>query len=518
LTVRGTGAHDQDGSEVILGATRSTVAERALLRSSTLAVGVVIAERYRVQAVLGEGGMGVVYRVEHTHLRKLYALKVLRPEWTSTREVVARFEREAVAAGRIQSPHVVAATDFGRLADGSFFLVMEYVNGRTLRSVLASGSGALEPVRALRIVRGLVAALGAAHSLGIVHRDVKPENVMLVEHDGEPDFVKVLDFGVAKAGGLGGDDPAGGSALTKAGAIMGTLAYMAPEQALGQHVDARSDLYSAGVILFEMLTGQCPFQGGANTMWRQHVVGDVPELPVEAAARIDARLGAVLRRMLATAPENRFENATALAVALEDCASDAPRPAPPSPSRPSLESVRGKATAAAVAVRVRQSLLEGVQVVRGAVRRMTADGGALSRHAIRVREAARQAGRWARAGIQALIRLVIRAWKASSEAARRAYADREALLRRVRRPRLVVLLVVFAVVSTVAVALLFGGQESRESHAAKRTSDPIPVVAPASHSPAPYEVTGGAEVVPLVNLPPPPSPSSAPPPPGQWSQ
>ena len=229
-----------------------------------LAVGDVVAERYGIEAVLGEGGMGVVYRVLHMHLRKLYALKVLLPEWSSTPEVVTRFEREAIAAGRIQSPHVVAAIDFGRLADGSFFLVMEYVDGLTLRSVL--DAGALEPARALRILKGIVTALDAAHSTGIVHRDVKPENVMLVERDGQPDFVKVLDFGIAKTDGLGCGGPGGSTALTKAGAIIGTLEYMAPEQALGQPVDARSDLYSAGVILFEMLTGQCPFRGGAGTL------------------------------------------------------------------------------------------------------------------------------------------------------------------------------------------------------------------------------------------------------------
>src|SRR5258708_18104428 len=127
--------------------------------------------------------MGVVYRAEHLHLRKPVAIKVLLPEFTEVPEVVARFEREAVAAGRIRSPHVAAATDFGRLSDGAFFLVMEYVDGRTLRTVL--DEGALEPARALRILRGVVSAMGAAHSVGIVHRDLKPENVMLLDRDGE---------------------------------------------------------------------------------------------------------------------------------------------------------------------------------------------------------------------------------------------------------------------------------------------------------------------------------------------
>jgi serine/threonine protein kinase len=175
--------------------------------SGSLSVGDVVADRYRIEAVLGEGGMGIVYRVQHLHLRKLYAIKVLLPLWSSMPEVVARFEREAVAVGRIQDPHIAVATDFGRLPNGSFFLVMEYVKGRTLREVVAGGP--LETLRALHIVRGIVAALHATHGVGIVHRDMKPENVMLIERDGDPDFVKVLDFGIAKVDGVGAGEHGG---------------------------------------------------------------------------------------------------------------------------------------------------------------------------------------------------------------------------------------------------------------------------------------------------------------------
>jgi serine/threonine-protein kinase len=306
---------------------------RAPDTSSSLSVGDVVADRYRIDAVLGEGGMGVVYRAEHLHLRKVHALKVLLPEWSSMPEVVARFEREAVAAGHIQSPHVVAATDFGRLPGGSFFLVMEYVNGRTLRTVLEQG--ALEAECALHVLHGIVSALHAAHSLGIVHRDMKPENIMLMERDGDPNFVKVLDFGIAKVDGFGGGSRGGDSkALTQVGAVIGTPEYMSPEQALGQAVDARADLYSVGVILFEMFTGQCPFGGGAVTVLRQHLIGEVPALPPAVTAGIDPRIGAILRRLLAKVPENRFASAADLLVALDECSNERVLLAPPGRSRP----------------------------------------------------------------------------------------------------------------------------------------------------------------------------------------
>ncbi len=161
-----------------------------------LEIGAIVADRYRVVGFLGEGGMGAVYRVEHQHIRKAYALKVLHRSLMTMPEAVARFEREAVAAGSIDHPNVAAATDFGRLPDGSFFLILEFVPGRSLRDALEGGP--LDPLRASKIMRGIVAGVGAAHAKGIVHRDLKPENVMLVAHDGDPDFVKVLDFGIAK--------------------------------------------------------------------------------------------------------------------------------------------------------------------------------------------------------------------------------------------------------------------------------------------------------------------------------
>ena len=225
-------------------------------------IGTTISDRYKIERLLGEGGMGAVYQVEHTLMRKRMAIKVLHPEMTRQPEVVARFEREAMAAAHIDHPHVVTATDFGKLEDGSFFLALEFVEGKSLREVIAPGR--LELGRALHIARQIAAALSRAHTLKIVHRDLKPENVMLVEREGDPDFVKVLDFGIAKvqigeltAGDVGQAGP-GQPVLTQAGMVYGTPEYMAPEQCIGANVVAQTDIYAFGVLMYEALTGELP--------------------------------------------------------------------------------------------------------------------------------------------------------------------------------------------------------------------------------------------------------------------
>jgi serine/threonine-protein kinase len=222
--------------------------------------GELLSGRYRIEAELGTGGMGAVYRAEHTLMRKRVAVKILHPEMTRLPEVVERFEREAMAAAHIEHPNVAAATDFGKLENGSFFLVLEYVEGDSLRDVLQDGP--MDPRRVIHVAKQVVAALVRAHSLGIVHRDLKPENVMLVHRDGDPDFVKVLDFGIAKVpvGQISKEAGKQHKTLTKVGMVYGTPEYMAPEQALGQDVDARADLYALGVILYEMLVGRRPFE------------------------------------------------------------------------------------------------------------------------------------------------------------------------------------------------------------------------------------------------------------------
>jgi len=280
----------------------------------------VLGERYRVVRLIGEGGMGAVYEGEHAHMHKRLAIKVLHPEMSRLPEVVARFEREAMAASHIDHPNVAGATDFGKLDDGSFFLVLEFVEGTSLRDRIARGR--LEVRDALHIARQIAGALGRAHGLGIVHRDLKPENVMLVERDGDPNFVKVLDFGIAKVpvGDIAPQSTAAGkSALTQLGMVYGTPEYMAPEQALGQEVDARADLYALGVILYEMLSGKRPFENESKvTLLGMHVTAPVPKITDKAPdAIVPAEVEAIIGRLMEKESKKRFASARELIETIE---------------------------------------------------------------------------------------------------------------------------------------------------------------------------------------------------------
>lgn len=291
-------------------------------------VGLLISDRYKIQKLLGMGAVGAVYLAEHAHMRKLMAIKVLHPEMSRLPEVVARFEREAMAAAHVDHPHVVSATDFGKLPDGSFFLALEFIEGKSLRQVIDEG-GPIPAWRALRIAVQITQALSRAHALGIVHRDLKPENVMLVEREGDPDFVKVLDFGIAKVpiGELKEGiprDPAS-SVLTKAGMIYGTPEYMSPEQALGQDVDSRADLYALGIMLFEMLTSKRPFNADtAVRLLGMHVTSPVPSM-ASAAPQIAVapELEKVVQKLLSKDASDRPADAKATIELLAGCMSPA---------------------------------------------------------------------------------------------------------------------------------------------------------------------------------------------------
>jgi serine/threonine protein kinase len=278
-------------------------------------VGRVVAERYRVEKVLGEGAMGAVYLAEHIHMRKRYAMKILHPEIASP-EIIARFEREAVAAANITHPNIACATDFGRLEDGSFFLVLEYVAGKDLRTAISPGG--MHPRRALGIVRQILAAMSAAHGLGVIHRDLKPENVMLVEREDGDDQVKVLDFGIAKLDESGLSDN-NNSPLTRMGAVYGTPSYMSPEQGMGKPVDARADLYAVGVILYELIAGHPPFEGDGIMVIAKHVNDPIPplECPVAPEA-LTSKLRALVEQLLAKERDDRPADAQETLALLEE--------------------------------------------------------------------------------------------------------------------------------------------------------------------------------------------------------
>jgi serine/threonine-protein kinase len=223
-------------------------------------VGTVLTDRYRVIRRVGEGGMGVVYEAEHVLIDKRVALKVLRDDYTKRPEVSARFRQEARSASRIGHENIVDVTDFGTTPQGGVFFVMEYLQGEDLADVLRR-ERLVTVERGIPIMIQVCRALAAAHAKGIIHRDLKPENIYLIEKNGRPDFVKILDFGIAKISEV--DDGTGveGRRLTKTGMIFGTPEYMSPEQAAGKPLDHRVDIYATGIILYEIFSGRVPFMG-----------------------------------------------------------------------------------------------------------------------------------------------------------------------------------------------------------------------------------------------------------------
>jgi Protein kinase domain len=217
-------------------------------------LGSVLDGRYRIDGLLGTGGMGRVYRAEHTKIGKSVAIKVLHADLGRNREASQRFQREAIASGRLDHPNIVGVSDFGVLDDGACYLVMEVLEGESLGDRLARDHR-IHWVEAIEIMRGVLNGLRHAHERGVVHRDIKPDNVYLAYKDGDP-VIKILDFGIAKLYAGTDEDPA----QTRAGLTVGTPAYLSPEQAVGGEITPKSDLYSASILLYEMLAGRAPFE------------------------------------------------------------------------------------------------------------------------------------------------------------------------------------------------------------------------------------------------------------------
>ncbi len=269
-------------------------------------LGCEILGRYRIRRLIGEGGMGRVYEAEQkvgTTQRRV-AVKTLRPELCADPKLARRFFREAETVVRLTHPNLIQFFDFGEVQPGILAMVMEFIEGRSLADVLADG--ALDAQRATRILAQICGALEEAHGLGIIHRDLKPDNILLTRRGGQDDFVKVLDFGIAK---LSAAEDEKSTKLTQQGMMVGTPPYMSPEQFSGESIDARSDTYSLGIIAYEMLTGRLPFD--ARTPWEwasKHLTAEPAPIANDAMPGILAHHAAAIRRALAKRPEQRQQH------------------------------------------------------------------------------------------------------------------------------------------------------------------------------------------------------------------
>jgi hypothetical protein len=274
-------------------------------------VGRILGGRYRLAERLGQGGMGTVYRAVHTLMDKPVALKVLRADVAGDPEAALRFHREARSASRLDHEHCIRVTDFGQSEDGLLFLVMELLDGESLSARITHGP--IEPRQAATIMLAVAQALAHAHEHGIIHRDLKPDNVFLVKRRDRYQ-VKVLDFGLAKIL----HESMSSHALTRTGMVYGTPEYMAPEQAQGEALDVRTDIYACGVMLYQMLTGELPFSAPSLLVMLSKHVQEVPVTPrLRTPERaIPEELDALVMRCLEKSPAARFSSAEALAEAL----------------------------------------------------------------------------------------------------------------------------------------------------------------------------------------------------------
>ena len=274
-------------------------------------LGSLIDGRYEVLSAIGEGGMGTVYEVRHRALGKRFALKALRKELALDSDIAARFIQEARTAAAVSHPGLVEITDFGRLESGQVYFVMELLEGQSLAALLRNG-GPLPAARGLAVVRQLVHALKAAHDASIVHRDLKPDNIHVGRGDGDADIVKIVDFGLAKV--------IGSSKLTAAGMVFGTPHYMSPEQAAGEVVDHRADIYALGIVMYEMFTGKVPFEADSymGVLTKHMYMAPAPPSELSPALKSLGALEEVILRCLQKRPQARYENLTALLAELDE--------------------------------------------------------------------------------------------------------------------------------------------------------------------------------------------------------
>jgi serine/threonine-protein kinase len=272
-------------------------------------LGRVLAEKYRIDALIGSGGMGSVYRATQLTVARLVAVKVLRPvPGVSAGHLAQRFQREALATSRLKHPNTVQVIDFGQTSDGVLFLVLELLEGTLLSDAIAA-SAPMAPERVAAIGRQIARALAEAHEQGIIHRDLKPDNVFLCSFRGDADVAKVMDFGIAHMA-------TAETSMTQTGMMIGTPRYIAPEQAMGHKVGPSADLYALGVILFEMLTGHAPFEADSvMSLAYAHIHEPPPRLEVpDASPELLASWREVLAALLAKSPAARPASAAEVAL------------------------------------------------------------------------------------------------------------------------------------------------------------------------------------------------------------
>ncbi|MBN2343358.1 MAG: serine/threonine protein kinase [Deltaproteobacteria bacterium] len=277
-------------------------------------IGTIIGEKYLIEELLGEGGMGHVYRARHIMMGKPFAIKLIHAELAHVDEIAKRFQREARSSSLLTHPNCISVTDFGEYGDApnrQLFLAMELLEGEELDQRL-SREKALSPVKAVNVISQVLKGLGHAHEQGVIHRDLKPENIFLTPLEDGTELVKILDFGIAKMADGGSD----ADNLTKTGVVFGTPKYLSPEQALGDKIDHRADLYAVGVILFEMLVGQPPFKGKtAMDIMSAHLTAEPPKLT--DFGPFPKELQRIITKAMAKKPDQRYANAAEFLAAVE---------------------------------------------------------------------------------------------------------------------------------------------------------------------------------------------------------
>ncbi len=289
------------GNEEFCPKDGATLAEMDATTEDPL-VGTTLDGRYTIDKKLGEGGMGVVYLATHAIIGKKCAVKVLRGELSGETEVAERFTQEARAAAAIGNEHIIEITDFGQLPDGAAYFVMEFLDGQALQDLLEEEEKAADD-RVLHIIVQCCDALSAAHNIDVVHRDLKPDNIFLITKSGDSDFVKILDFGIAKVARESGR-------LTRTGVIFGTPQYMSPEQAAGTNIDARTDVYSLGIIMYEMLTGHVPFEADTfmGVLTKHLYEEPIPPRRLVPPVDISQSTESVVLKAIAKKPEKRYQS------------------------------------------------------------------------------------------------------------------------------------------------------------------------------------------------------------------